>query len=70
MIHFVCPDATPNCEARQSEDNWDTLFKNTSVNAPYMLADAQCKISSQRVLLMCITTTTEIDNNTLRHYCS
>lgn len=28
-----------------SEDNWDTLFTNSSVNAPYMLADAQYKIS-------------------------
>lgn len=50
-----------------SEDNWDTLFTNSSVNAPYMLADAQCKISFQCILLMCVTITTEIDNNTLRH---
>lgn len=49
-----------------SEDNWDTVFTNSSVNVPYMLADAQCKISSQYVLLMCVTITIKTDNNTLR----
>lgn len=50
-----------------SEDNWDTLFTNSGVNTPYMLPDAQCKINSQCVLLICVTITAEIDSNTLRH---
>lgn len=49
-----------------SEDNWDTGFTNNSVNAPYMLADAQCKISSQCFLLMCVTITTEIDKQHIK----
>ena len=66
LICFVCPDATPKWEGRQSQ--WgqlgDRLWKHTpdlsrtgSVNAPHVLADAQCKVSSQHLLLMRVTVT-------------